>query len=364
LSGIVAVVGTGLIGGSVGLATRAASPSTRVVGFDVDNRAVRAALDRAAITDAAPSVTAAVENADLIVLAAPVDAIPDTCRHVARARGRSAVVTDVGSAKERVVRDAEALLGGSFVGGHPMAGSERRGVEAADPGLFEGAPWVLTPTTTTSSAAYAAVSQFVAGLGARPVALAPELHDALVARLSHVPQLAASALVDAALTAGDREELLRLAAGGFRDTTRIAASSPELWVSILKSNRAAVLDALDGLSGRLAAARAMISGRRWDELGAWLDRSRSARLELFSKPGYGGPPIGLAMMVPDRPGVLAEVTTQASGLGVNIEDLRIVHSTEGGRGRLEVIVAGEEAAEALSGALTALGYRVERVAIQ
>jgi prephenate dehydrogenase len=360
----VTVVGTGLIGGSVGLGIRAVEPTARVVGFDSDPRALAAALKRGAITDRSESVAAGVDGADLVVLAAPVDAIPDACRDVAEALRPGTVVTDVGSAKTALVRGAEAVLGGSFVGGHPMAGSERRGVEAADAGLFDGAPWILTPTTVTSSGSYATVSQFVTRLGARPVALSPEVHDALVARLSHVPQLTASALVHVALSAADRDELLGLAASGFRDTTRIAASSPDIWVAILRSNRSAVLEALDGLSGGLAAVRGMIAGRQWNELAAWLDRSRSARLHLFSKPEYGGAPIGLSMMVPDHPGVLAEVTTQAGRIGVNIEDLRIVHSTEGGRGRLELIVAGDRAADALSRALSGLGYRVEQVDIQ
>jgi prephenate dehydrogenase len=270
------------------------------------------------------------------------------------------VVTDVGSAKAEVVRSAESVLGAAFVGGHPMAGSERHGIEAADPELFEDAYWILTPTARTSQSAYAAVTGLVQRLGAKPVAVDADVHDALVARLSHLPQLAASALVEVAASAGDREALLGLAAGGFRDVTRIAASDPDLWLAILRTNRTAILEALNGLEGRLRGLREMLVGDRWDELRTFLERARTSRLELFAKPTFAGNPITLSMLVPDRPGVLAEVTTAAGELGANIEDLNIFHSTEGGRGRLEVVIAGESKAEELRNRLVELGYHVDQ----
>jgi prephenate dehydrogenase len=198
-------------------------------------------------------------------------------------------------------------------------------------------------------------------LGAKPVAVDPATHDALVARLSHVPQLVASALVELAISGGDREALLGLAGAGFRDVTRIAASNPELWVAILRANRGAVLEALEALHKGLGRATDAIATGAWDDVQTWLTEARTARLELFAKPEYGREPVALSMLVPDRPGVLAEVTTQAGELGVNIEDLRIVHSTEGGRGRLELVIGGDAAAARLTEALQDRGYRVERV---
>jgi prephenate dehydrogenase len=354
-----AVLGTGLIGGSVALGVRNRDPRWEVAGCDPDP-SVRAAARVAGVADRiteTPEEAAA--GADLVVLAPPVDQISDLCRRISPAVSEDAVVTDVGSAKVGVVSAGEASLGARFVGGHPMAGSERHGVGAADPDLFEGAWWILTPTHSTSSRSYSMVTELIARLGAKPVAVPPAAHDALVARLSHVPQLAASALVEVAASAGDREALLGLAGPGFRDVTRIAASNPELWVAIVRSNREAVLEGLRRLSGRLGTVAEMIGADRWDDLQGFLARSRSARLELFAKPEFGGEPIELAMMVPDRPGVLAEVTTAAGRLGANIEDLRIVHSTEGGRGRLELVVAGRDAAAGLARALESLGYRVD-----
>jgi prephenate dehydrogenase len=361
---VVAVLGTGLIGGSLGLALRSAIRGMDVVGYDPNPAAAKAALERGAISAIAGSAATAAAGAAVVWLAPPVDRIARSCSDVAGAVSGAAVVTDVGSAKAEVVATGEAAFGDRFVGGHPMAGSERHGIAAADGKLFEGAWWILTPTERTSSLAYSTVAALVTRIGAKPVALAPGTHDALVARLSHLPQLTASALVEVAVAAGDRDALLGLAAGGFRDVTRIAASNPDLWVAILRSNRPAVLDALAGMRGRLAEVARLIEEGAWDDLRARLARARSARLELFVKREYGGPPVNLSLMVPDRPGILAEVTTAAGELGVNIEDLRIVHSTEGGRGRLELVVAGENPAADLAAALSGLGYRVDRDPIE
>lgn len=354
----VAILGTGLIGGSMGLALHRSRPELTIVGYDPAPGEADRAKARGAVTEAAGSSAEAVDGARIVVLAMPVDRIPGECAALEAAVAPGATVTDVGSAKIEVVAQGERSFGARFVGGHPMAGSERHGVEAADEALFEGAWWILTPTPATSSESYGAVLELVSAAGAKPIAVEPEVHDALVARLSHLPQLTASAIVEVAATAGERDTLLGLAGNGFRDVTRIAASNPSLWVAIIRSNREAVLEALDGLGQGLARVAAMVQDGNWDELGAWLDRSRNARLELFAKPEYTGEPVSLSMLIPDRPGVLAEVTTAAGELGANIEDLRIVHSTEGGRGRLELVVAGQERAELLSAVLQAIGYHV------
>lgn len=356
----VAIVGTGLIGGSVGLALRAARPAISVVGFDADHSATRRALELGAISDLASSPAEAAAEADGVVVAVPVDRIEDALSALAPGVRKDAFVTDVGSTKADAVRAGERTFGDRFVGGHPMAGSERHGIDAAHGALFEGAWWVLTPTETTASGAYSSAARLASTTGASPVAVDPDTHDALVARLSHLPQLVASVLVHVAIAAGDRDALLGLAAGGFRDVTRIAASHPELWVTILRSNRRAVSDALDGFQTQLGRVAACVQEERWDDLRDVLAAARTARLELFAKPDLPRDPVALELLVPDRPGVLAEVTTAAGELGANIEDLRIVHSTEGGRGRLELIVAGEGPAEALADRLRALGYRVER----
>lgn len=358
-----AILGTGLIGGSIGLGLKAAAPEGEVVGYDPDPGATAAAVDLGAVDRSVPDPAAAVEGAALVVLAGPVDAVPGLVSAIAGAVPPGAVVTDVGSAKAAAVAAGEAAFGTAFVGGHPMAGSERHGIDAAASDLFVDAWWILTPTRRTAPQAYARVADMVGLLGAKPVAIAPAKHDALVARLSHVPQLTASALVHVAAGAGEREALLGLAAGGFRDVTRIAASNPDLWVTILESNKRAILEGLATLSGKLDEVAGAIERDEWDEVREWLAGARDNRLELFARPDLSGEPAGLSLPVTDRPGVLAEVTTAAGRLGANIEDLRIVHSTEGGHGRLELVVTGEGSADRLAEALSKMGYRVERTAI-
>lgn len=357
--GPVAVVGTGLIGASLGLALRKASAEVEVWGYDADPGAAAAARAAGALTSAAPSLAAAVAGARVVVLAVPTDEIVAAAAAVAALPG-AAAVTDVGSAKEEIVAAATPLLGPRFVGGHPMAGSERAGVAAARDDLFHGASWVLTPTEVTSERAYGRVREMVASVGARPVALDAADHDALIARLSHLPQLAASALVDLAASAGDEEALLGLAAGGFRDVTRIAASDPHLWIAILRANRRSILEALDRFAARLGDLRTLLAESEWSELQAFLTSARRARVELFRKPSYAGEPHDLVLLIPDRPGVLAEVTTAAGQIGANIEDLKIFHSPEGGTGRLELTISGAPAAAELAARLTGLGYRVQQ----
>lgn len=354
----VALVGTGLIGGSIGLGLQRAGGIV-VTAFDRDRTALERALARGAIGEALPDAPSAVEGADLVVLAVPLGEVRPVLEAVRGAVGGDAIVTDVGSAKAAVVAAGEGAFGDRFVGGHPMSGSERHGIDAAEPDLFDDASWILTPTERTSSTAYNEAALLAATLGARVVALDPTAHDDLVARLSHLPQLIASAIVEVAAGGADEDSLLGLAGGGFRDVTRIAASNPEMWVSIIRANRAAVLSALERLGDSLKGVAEIIESDRWDDLAGWLRRARTARLELFSKPVHTGEPVALSLMIPDRPGVLAEVTTEAGRLGANIEDLRIIHSTEGGRGRLELVVAGAGPADALSSALTALGYHVD-----
>ncbi|MDQ3962997.1 MAG: prephenate dehydrogenase/arogenate dehydrogenase family protein, partial [Actinomycetota bacterium] len=175
----IAVIGLGLIGGSVALATRAGEPGIEIVGSDPDPDAGRVALDRGAIDRHVPDVVEAVRGAELIVLAAPVDVIPDICTALAGTVDHDAIVTDVGSAKRDVVAAGETAFGPAFIGGHPMAGSERHGIAAADDALFTDALWVLTPTELTASRSYQRAAELANTVGARAIAVEPDAHDAL-----------------------------------------------------------------------------------------------------------------------------------------------------------------------------------------
>ena len=339
------IVGTGLIGGSIGMALKARG--WRVTGTDRDEERATRALELGALDAVGTD-----PDAEITFVATPVSAVANAARE-ALSRG-AGFVTDVGSVKAPTV---EAVGDRRFVGGHPMAGSEQEGVDGADPSLFQGAVWVLTPTGDTDDAAYASVRSVVSSLGAEVVALAPDRHDALVAVVSHVPHLTAATLMR---LASDRSEdhaaLLRLAAGGFRDMTRIAAGHPGIWPDICAENRGAIVEVLDRLSDALTDMRDLVAKGDRDGLLDVLERARAARVNLPSRFARPDDLAEVRVPVPDRPGVLADVTTLATDLDVNILDLEIAHSGEGQRGVLILII---EAAmgERLRGGLVARGYR-------
>jgi prephenate dehydrogenase len=351
----VAVVGTGLIGGSVGLALSALGYD--VAGFDRDDARLARAKELGVITEAAASLDDAVAGTELVIVAVPVGGIAAAV--VAALDAGAAVVTDVGSVKSSVVADVERQrpdASARFVGGHPLAGSEQDGVDGADPTLFVGATWTLTPTANTDERAYTLVLRVIRELGADVVSVTPDHHDELVAFVSHVPQLAASTLMDVATTnEDDRRTLMRLAAGGFRDMTRIAAGHPAIWPDILSTNRDAVLTALDAYVAALSRAREIVASGDRDQLLSLLERARVARRNLPVGSAMATDLVELRVPVPDRPGVLADVTQLAGRLGVNIADVEIAHSAEGGRGVMVLIVAAAEA-EAFEAGLHDLGY--------
>jgi prephenate dehydrogenase len=359
----VALIGTGLIGGSVGLAL--ARAGVDVVGYDRDPSRTERAKELGVVGEIAPNLASAVAGVDGVVVAVPVGHVAAVV--VDALDAGAPLVTDVGSVKAPVVAAVEQQrpeLSSRFVGGHPMAGSEQDGLDGADADLFVGATWVLTPTAATDPEAFQAVRSLVVGLGAEAVEVSPGQHDALVAVVSHVPQLAASTLMDVAATRGERHAtLLRLAAGGFRDMTRVAAGHPGIWPDICVANRDAIVAALDEYVAALSDVRQLVDGRDRDGLLDVLQRARRARRSLPVGATAIGPLVELRVPVIDRPGVLAEVTTLAGRLGVNIADLEIAHSMEGREGVLVLIVAESGAAQ-LEAALGERGYRVSRSAVE
>jgi prephenate dehydrogenase len=340
------LVGTGLIGGSIGRALRKA-------GWHVTGRDHHEDVAAAALAAGAIDAVGVDPDAAITFVATPVRAVAAAARE-ALAAGPG-VVTDVGSVKASVV---EAVGDPRFLGGHPMAGSEQEGLDGSDADLFRGAVWVLTPTPATADEDYALVRSVLRDdLGAEVVALAPEHHDALVAVVSHVPHLTATSLMRLADDrATEHRALLRLAAGGFRDMTRIASGHPGIWPDICAENRDAILDGLDGLIGSLQQVRDVVARGDRQELLAGLEQARAARANLPTRLGVTADLCEVRIPVPDRPGVLAEVTTLAGTLGVNIGDLEIAHSSEGDQGVLILLVEAADA-DALRDGLAEAGYR-------
>jgi prephenate dehydrogenase len=355
----IAVIGTGLVGGSIGLAL--AGLDHEVVGYDRDGDRLARAKALGALDEVAASVEDAARGADIVFVAVPVGAIVDAV--IGALDAGAGFVTDVGSVKGPVVAAVERArpdAAARFLGGHPMAGSEQEGIDAARRDLFVGATWVLTPTTATDDDAHARLRGLLRSFDAEVVTVTPEHHDVLVAFVSHVPQLASSTLMDVA-TAHEEEHraLLRLAAGGFRDMTRIAASHPAIWLDILTSNRDAILTALDAYLEALGAARAFVAGGDRGGLDALLARASAARRNLPVGVSIAGDLVELRIPVPDRPGVMGEVLTLAGRLGVNVADIEVAHSLEGGAGVLVVVVAAADADRYEAG-LHDVGYRTAR----
>ena len=340
------IIGTGLIGGSIGVALR--RRGWFVSGYDVvESRAARAV--ELGVTDQA----ARDPDAELVFVATPARAV-GTAAVEALSQHPRAVITDVAGVKGPVMAQVSDPR---FVGGHPMAGSEQEGVDGSDPEMFEGATWVLTPEPHTDPQAFTTVRSVVSSLGANVVELPARRHDDMVAMVSHVPHLTAATLMNlAADTALEHATLLRLAAGGFRDMTRIAAGEPTIWPDVCFENRDGILEVLDRLLSALAEVREVVATRDRDELLEWLERARHARVNLPAGVPLADDTVELRIPVPDRPGVLAEVTTLLGEMGVNIYDLEIAHSAEGERGVL-VMVIRESAATAVREALHTRDYR-------
>ena len=250
----ITIIGVGLLGGSIGLAVKRRRLAHEVAGFVRRRASLRDCEEAGAMDYATTDLPAAVSNADLIILCTPLSQMRPRVIGMLPALKRGAIVTDVGSVKAGVVRELESLVqkaGGHFVGSHPMAGGEKTGVRAARADLFTNAVCVLTPTKRTAPAAIRKVEEFWKSLGARTLRLAPEQHDALVSRSSHLPHIAAAALVNLVLAPARPEFQSALCANGFRDTTRIAAGSPEMWRDIALANRKNLSRSVDAFISEL-----------------------------------------------------------------------------------------------------------------
>ena len=319
------------MGGSVALALRARG--WYVTGRDVDPQRAQRGIELGAFdaigTDPAAEIT---------FVCTPVLSVAEIAKAALALNPRS-VVTDIGSVKGPI---CAALDQPRFVGGHPMAGSELEGIDGATANMFEGRTWVLTPTARTDPDAYSRLHGVVSSLGATVISVEPERHDELVAMVSHVPHLTAATLMDlASSTAQEHTTLLRLAAGGFRDMTRIAAGHSAIWLDICTQNRSAIVGVLDQLIASLQRMRTTVFDDDHSALRIILDRARFARMNL---PTGAPPPEQLGEVrvpIPDRPGFIAEITTLASELGVNIYDVEMTHSTEGDEGVLLMVVAAD-----------------------
>ena len=358
----VAILGTGLLGTSIALA--AIRAGCEVEGWDLDPDVAERAGSLSGLKPRA-TLEEAVDHADLVVVATPIPAVASSVA-LSLAAAPAAIVTDVASVKASIVSDVRARVGvapsARYVPGHPMGGSERSGPEHASASVVDGIVWVVGADAATDEAAAARLAAWIEMIGARPVALTPERHDRLVAIVSHLPQVASSSLMGlAAVEEADEPEILLLAAGGFRDLTRLAASEPALWSEILVANRAEVGAAIDLFIHRLERIRADLDAADATAVKRAFDAAKSARLGLAAKPTVRSGVAVWQVEIPDEPGALARITSVLADGQVNIEDLQIVHSPEGGRGTVHLTVAAANA-DSAAVVLAAAGYDPTRLA--
>jgi prephenate dehydrogenase len=353
----VAVVGVGLIGGSIGLAARERLGAT-VSGYDRSASALDQALERGAIDRSCGDLAEAVAGADAAFVAVPVGGLPGAVGEALSHVGPACVVTDVGSTKRAIVaaHDDER-----FVGGHPLAGAESAGVDHARADLFDGATWYLTPTKRTSGVLYERLHRLVQGLGARPSAIDADAHDTILATVSHLPHVLANVLVaQAARALADGDERLPATGPSFRDATRVAGSSSAIWTDIYISNRDALAAEIDATIARLGSVRDALCAGDAAGLTAWNDAAAADRQRLLEAQLAGGPVFELRASVPNRPGVVAQIALELGRAAVNIADMALYPAPDMSEGVVALWVAGAEAADRAEQLIVGLGFPVAR----
>ena len=360
----VAIVGVGLIGGSLALAWKERRPSLHIVGFDQPD-VLEAAQSSGALDEAAPAMSQAVGGADVVVLAVPLAAMETVLSDAAPHLKPGAIVTDVGSVKMPVLTAATRCLASNhvFVGGHPMAGAEQSGFDYADAFLFENATYVLCPPHRNDQDAYGTLVGLVEATGARVLAMDAEQHDRVAACVSHLPQLVATTLMDVVARRSQVDRAaLELAAGGFRDMTRIASSPFALWASILETNCLEVTRALDEFMAALLRVRTSIAMGDNAELAPVFERARAVR-ETIPRDfkGFLQPLADVYVYAEDQPGVLAHITGSLFARDINIKDIALLKIREGTGGAFRVSFNDEATADAAVLALQEAGCRAHRL---
>jgi prephenate dehydrogenase len=355
----IAVLGVGLIGGSIGLAARRRL-GAEVSGFDPDGAVADKAIELQAIDVAAASPAEAAEGVDVVFCAAPVGALPDLVATALEASGPEGVVTDVGSTKRELVsRHGDSPR---FIGGHPLAGAETSGVENARDDLFDGARWFLTPTGSSGGLLYDRLQRTVADMGARPQAIDAAAHDRLMATVSHLPHVLANVLASqaAASALGERERLPEVGPS-FRDTTRVAGANPAIWADIFATNSDAVAEEIDAIVGRLQEASKLMRAGDAAALAEWHRDAGRNRAKVAEAAAIGGPLRELRVAVPNRPGIIAELALALGEAGVNIEDMALYPAADMRSGAVSLWVAGDDEAGRAEKLVRDLGHSVSIV---
>ena len=348
-----AVLGVGLIGGSIGLAAREHVEGAEVVGFGRSPERLERARELGAIDRSAETLEDALDGAELCFACAPVGALPAQVTKALAASPAGCLVTDVGSTKGGLLGRIDDER---YVGGHPIAGAETAGVEHARADLFQGAVWYLAPHESSSGLLYERLHRFVVDVGARPIAIDPDTHDRLVAVFSHLPHVLANVLASqAAARLADHGEALRQVGPSFRDMTRVAGANTAMWADIYRANREAIAEEIRAFRTELERVEELLGGGAVED---WNERSRADRRELLEASVPGGPVHELRLTVPNRPGIVAQVALELGRAGVNIVDMALAPAADMRSGAISLWIAGDAEAARAQELIAALGFPV------
>ena len=354
-------IGLGLIGGSIAKAIRQAEPDYELVAYDIDEKAVALAVKEGIINRALPAVNEAFGECDMVFLCAPVTQNDENLTKLAGVMKEGAILTDVGSVKGDIHKHIETMgLSARFIGGHPMAGSEKTGFENARANLFENAYYMITPTEKTKPEALESYKCLVQKIGALPLVLSPKKHDYATGAISHLPHVIAAALVNLVRKEDAQDGVMKMiAAGGFRDITRIASSSPAMWEAICMTNTENIVELLDAYIQSLSDIRETITARDGQEIYDFFSQARDYR-DSFNVTVDG--PIrkvyAYHVDIPDEAGSLAKIATFLAGHQISIKNIGIIHNREYEEGVLRIEFYDNEAKEKAGQVLEAFGYQM------
>ncbi len=330
----VTIIGLGLIGGSIAKAIRSKTDIRTIIGIDPNDNVLRDAIEEGVISSGYNAFVPQINESDIIFLCTPVSHTLELIKSILPQLNKNCLITDVGSTKSQLIRDIDGIDGIDknfhFVGGHPMAGSEKSGFSASSAHLFENAYYIITPCSKTSSKDLQTIKMLVEMLGGIPIELSPELHDKVTGAISHVPHIISAALVN--LVEGldsSNQYMQKLAAGGFKDITRISSSSPEMWHSICFSNGQAITEILDSYINILQSFKGHLAENKNDSIYNFFSSAKAYRDNMASKiTGLIPGTYELIIDVVDKPGIIGEVATILGSNNINIKNINVTNSRE------------------------------------
>lgn len=335
----VGFIGLGLIGGSLAKAIKNHYIDTKIIAYDINKTSLEKAIEENIIDEYTLEINNAFQDCNIVFLCAPVENNINAMNKLIKVIDNNCILTDVSSTKEKIISAALNINCSNFIGGHPMTGSEKSGITAADEHLFENAYYILTPLPNISQNKLDLLQNFITKLGALPVVIEPSEHDFITATISHVPHVIASTLVNVVSKLDTTDKHMHtLAAGGFKDITRIASSSPEMWQQICLTNNKQIIKVIDKFQQELDIIKDYISECDSNNLYSFFSTSKDYRNTFSDKnTGFIMKSYKITVDVVDKPGIIAEIALLLSNNDINIKNIGINNNREHQEGVLEIV---------------------------